>query len=76
LTTVDGLPPLIKRLVCVSASFCRQFAGDLGVPEKLERVTGIEPVILAWEASLIPFQHTRVTAVIMLHAVVSKATGD
>ena len=25
----------------------------------LERVTGIEPVLFAWEANVIPFHHTR-----------------
>lgn len=25
----------------------------------MERVTGIEPVLFAWEANVIPFHHTR-----------------
>ena len=50
---------IIKRLDQTFRVFCRRFVGSACNLQKLERVKGIEPSSLAWEANALPLSYTR-----------------
>lgn len=58
-TGPDRCSEMLGPASATSDSGTRSRIERLNRDRELERVTGIEPVLEAWEATVIPFHHTR-----------------